>query len=97
MSGSLRILTAAAATALASALITAAPSAATENEYLRLLQPKYPFLTSEQLLDEAQRVCDATGRGMVSSDIVNMVMKDLSASVAASVDIVSTAIIQFGC
>ena len=97
MSRPLRILTAAAATALASALLTAAPAGATENEYLRLLEPKYPFLTSQQLLDEAQRVCDATGRGMVSPDIVNMVMKELPASMSASVDIVSTAIVQFGC
>ena len=93
----LRILTAVTVTALASAVITAAPAAATENEYLRQLEPKYPFLTREQLLTEAQRVCDAVGRGMVSPDISNMVVKDLSSSLAAAVDITSTAIVQFGC
>jgi len=97
MSRPLRILTGAAATALASAVITAAPAAATENEYLRQLEPKYPFLSRQQLLDEASRVCDATGRGMASPDITNMVRKDLSASMALSVDVVGTAIVQFGC
>ena len=93
----LRVLTAVTATALASAVVTAAPAAATENEYLRQLEPKYPFLTRQQLLDEAQKVCDATARGEVSPDITNMVMKDLSSSLAAAVDITSTAIIQYGC
>ena len=97
MSRSLRILTAVTTTALAFALISAAPAGATENEYLRLLEPKYQFLTRQQLLTEAQRVCDAVGRGMVSPDISNMVVKDLSSSLAAAVDITSTAIVQFGC
>ena len=93
----LRVLTAVTATAFASAVITAAPAAATENEYLRQLEPKYPFLTRQQLLDQAQKVCDATAQGMVSPDISNMVMKDLSSSLAVAVDITSTAIVQFGC
>jgi hypothetical protein len=93
----LRILAAVTATALASAVITAAPAAANENEYLRQLQPKYPFLTREQLLTEAQRVCDATAQGMSSPDISNMVVKDLSSSLAAAIDITSTAIVQYGC
>lgn len=93
----LRIMTAVAATALASAVITSAPAAATENEYLRQLEPKYPFLSREQLLTEAQRVCDATAQGMTSPDISTMVVKDLSSSLAVAVDITSTAIVQYGC
>lgn len=93
----LRVITAVTATALASAVITAAPATATENEYLRQLEPKYPFLTREQLLTEASRVCDAVGRGMVSPDIANMVMKELPASMSVALDIASTAIVQYGC
>lgn len=94
---SLHVITAVTATALASAVITAAPAAATENEYLRQLEPKYPFLTRQQLLDAASQVCEATGRGMVSPDIANMLVKELKASVSVSLDITSTAIVQYGC
>ncbi|MGE5695026.1 MAG: hypothetical protein ACM4D3_07245 [Candidatus Sericytochromatia bacterium] len=93
----LHVITAVTATALASAVITAAPAAATENEYLRQLEPKYPFLTRQQLLDAASRVCEATGRGMVSPDIANMLVKELKASMSVSLDITSTAIVQYGC
>ena len=93
----LRILTAVVATGLASAVIAAAPAAATESEYLRQLEPKYPFLSRQQLLDEAYRVCQAVDSGMISSDAATMVQKDSSASVALSVDLVSTAIVQLGC
>ena len=42
-------------------------------------------------------MCQAVDSGMISSDAATMVQKDLSASVALSVDLVSTAIVQLGC
>jgi hypothetical protein len=82
---------------LASALTVAAPAAADENSYLALLQPKYVFLSSQQLLDEGHKVCDAIHRGMISPDAANMVQKDLAVSVAVSVDIVGAAGVELGC
>jgi len=92
-----RILTAVVATGLASAVMAAAPAAADENEYLRVLQPKYAFLSAEQLLDEGHKVCDAISRGMISPDAAKMVRDDLAASMAAAVDIVSAAAVELGC
>jgi hypothetical protein len=92
-----RVLIAVVATALAFAIMAAAPAAADESEYLRLLQPKYAFLSSQQLLAEGQKVCEAIHRGMISPDAANMVQKDLTVSVPVSVDIVSTAAVELGC
>ena len=93
----LRVLIAVVATVLASAVAAAAPAAADESEYLRLLQPKYVFLSSQQLLDEGHKVCDAIHRGMISPDAANMVQKDLAVSLATGVDIVGAAGVQLGC
>jgi hypothetical protein len=93
----LRVLIAVVATVLASAVTAAAPAAADEGEYLRLLQPKYVFLSTRQLLDEGHKVCDVMHRGMISPDAANMVQKDLAVSLAAAVDIVGSAGVQLGC
>ena len=92
----LRVLTAVVAGSLA-LVMAAAPAAADENDYLRLLQPKYVYLTKQQLLDEGNKVCDALRGGMTSRDATNMVQKDLSVSVATAFDIVGTAGVQLGC
>lgn len=93
----LRVQVAVVASVLASAVTAAAPAAADENGYLALLQPKYVFLSSQQLLDEGHKVCDAIHRGMISPDAATMVQKDLAVSVAAAVDIVGVAGVQLGC
>jgi hypothetical protein len=92
-----RVVIAVVVAASAFAMNAAAPAAADESEYLRLLQPKYPFLSSQQLLAEGHKVCDAMQRGMNSPDATNMVQKDLTVTVAVSVDLVSTAAVQLGC
>jgi Protein of unknown function (DUF732) len=87
------VLTAAAATGFAS------PAAADEAGYLRL-QDQLNFLTTQQLLTEGQRVCQATNSGVASPEIVNMVSRDLrktGLSVASASRIVSTAIAELGC
>ncbi len=93
----LRVPIGVAATALMFALAAAAPAAADESEYLRLLQPKYVYLSAQQLLDEGHKVCSAINSGMLSADAANMVQKDLPVSVATSVDIVGAAAVQLGC
>jgi hypothetical protein len=93
----LRVQIAVVASVVVSAVTAAAPAAADENSYLALLQPKYVFLSSQQLLDEGHKVCDAIHRGMISPDAANMVQKDLAVSVAVSVDIVGAAGVELGC
>src|ERR1700747_239608 len=92
-----RVLIAVIATVLASAVTAAAPAAADESGYLQLLQPKYVFLSKQQLLDEGHKVCDGVHRGMISPDATNMVVEDLAVSVTVAVDIVGTAGVQLGC
>jgi hypothetical protein len=93
----LRVLIAVVATVLASTVMAAAPAAADESTYLQLLAPKYVFLSTQQLLDEGHKVCDAIHRGMISPDAANMVQKDLAVSLAVGVDIVGAAGVQLGC
>ncbi|MGV0607507.1 hypothetical protein [Mycolicibacterium sp. XJ1904] len=69
----------------------AAPAAATEEEYLRELQPRYAFLTAQELLMEGQRACAALTAGVLAPDAVKMVSADLGISTGAAMDIVSRA------
>ncbi len=78
------------------AVWAAAPAAADESEYLRLVDGKYN-LSTQQLLAEGHKVCEATSRGTLSSDAVNMVYRDLGVSVAVASDIVVAARVGFGC
>ena len=97
MSRTLRVLIAVVSSALAVAVMAAAPAAADESEYLRQLQPKYVFLSSQQLVDEGHKVCSALTGGTIAPDATRMVQKDLVVSVTAAIDIVSTAAAQLGC
>ena len=93
----LRVPIALVATGVGFAVAAAAPAAADESSYLKQLQPKYVFLSAQQLLDEGHKVCDAIHGGMTSPDAANMVQKDLAVSLAAGVDIVGAAATQLGC
>ncbi|HEX2286862.1 MAG TPA: hypothetical protein VHI10_18900 [Mycobacterium sp.] len=93
MINAIRVLIAVVATALA----VAAPAAADEAEYLHLVQPKYTFLSAEQLLSEGIKVCKASRAGMLSPDAVQMVQKDLAVSVGAAGDIVAAAVVTLDC
>ncbi len=75
-------------------VVLAAPAAASEEEYLRELQPRYAFLTSEELLTEGQRACAAISSGVLAPDAVKMVSADLGISTGAAMDIVSRANLQ---
>jgi hypothetical protein len=75
----------------------AAPAAAGESEYLRRLQDRYTFLSTQQLLAEGHKVCNALDRGALSSSSVDMVSKDLGVSLAVAGDIVAAAAVELGC
>ena len=93
----LRVLIGVVSSALAFAVTTAAPAAADEHDYLRLLQPKYIYLSAQQLLDEGHKVCRVLSAGTISPDATTMVQKDLTVSLATAEDIVDTAAVQLGC
>jgi hypothetical protein len=81
------------------ALGLAPPAAADEAEFLEL-QPRFAFLTTEQLLTEGYWACRAANSGVGSSDIVAMVQQHLKysgASIAVANKIVSTAIVHLDC
>ena len=93
-----RVVTVAAAAAFA--VMTASPAQANESDYLQVLQPKYTFLSAQQLLDEGHKVCQVvghSGNGMISPDTVNMVVKDLMVSTAVANDLVAVAIVDLPC
>jgi hypothetical protein len=76
---------------VATALAFAAPAAAGESDYLRVLQARFVFLSAEQLVAEGTKVCNAVHSGMGSAEAVQMVQDDLGVSVSAGVEIVSAA------
>jgi hypothetical protein len=87
------------AVAIASACATAMMPAARADvgEYLKALQPKYVYLTPEQLLTEGYKACEAGKRGVPGTDTITTVQHDLSVSVAAAYDIVTTAVVRLEC
>jgi hypothetical protein len=91
----LRIPIVVVAIASASAVMPAAH--ADEGEYLKALQPKYVYLSPQQLLSEGYRACQAAKRGTPSTDTMNIVQNDLAVSVAAAYDIVTTAATRLDC
>ena len=84
-------------TVVAAALAFAAPASADDSEYLRMVQDRLTFLTPQQLLSEANKVCQVTRSGLTSVDAVLTVQRDLAVSVAAAVDIVEAAVLTHGC
>ncbi|MGE2722452.1 hypothetical protein [Mycolicibacterium celeriflavum] len=72
-------------------VVLAAPAGATEDEYLRDLQPRYTFLTAEELLRAGQQACAAITAGVLAPDAVKRISSDLDISTGAAMDIVSRA------
>ena len=78
--------------ALVGVAVLVAPSAAADQGgYLERLQPKYTFLTPQQLLAEGNRVCAAEQAGLLSPAKTTMVMNDLTVSTNTALEIVSAA------
>jgi hypothetical protein len=94
MTRTLRAAVAVVAPVLALSLTTAAPAQASAESYLKPLMARFVFLSPQQLLTAGYKVCQAEKNGTNSADASNMLQKDLGLSVAASVEIVSAAVIN---
>jgi hypothetical protein len=79
------------AAVIGAGILVAPAAAASEDEYLDKLQPKYEFLSAQQLLTEGNRVCTAEGAGALAPDRTTMVINDLQVSVNVALEIVSAA------
>ena len=85
------------ALALGIAIGVAPPAAAGEDEYLGKLRARYAYLNDDQLLTEAHKVCQMTLSGHPTPDAIPVVTKDLAISGSVAVDIIATAVDEFGC
>jgi hypothetical protein len=83
--------------AIGIAIASAAPAAATDDEYVKLLQDRFPFLSADQLLTEGHRTCQLIQQGRPGVQAVAMVQNDLKVSASAANQIVATAVMEFGC
>ena len=75
----------------------AAPAAADSDTYLQSLQPRYAYLTEQQLLAAGHQACATARSGVPASDNVIGVSKDLGVSTSAANEIVAASIIHLGC
>jgi hypothetical protein len=82
---------------VAAAVALAAPAGADQDDYLRAMRAQYVFLTDQQLLAEAAKICHATRSGTPASDAVIMVSRDFGIAIPAAGEIVSSAIVNLGC
>ncbi len=82
---------------VAAAVASAAPAAASEDEFVDTMQTSYAFLTDQQLRSEGAKICSALSSGMPASDAVVMVRNDLGVSISAAGEIVSAAVVKLDC
>jgi hypothetical protein len=84
-------------TVAAMTLVIAAPARADEQSYLHYLEPRWAFLSAEQLLAEGHKACSYILAGNTASDATAIVVADLETDVAVASDIVRTAVTKLGC
>lgn len=75
----------------------APPAAASEDSYLGKVQDRLAYLSEEQLLTEAYKVCQMTLSGHATPAAIPVVTKDLAITVPAAVEIITAAVTEFGC
>jgi hypothetical protein len=80
--------------AFAAPLISAAPAAAQESDYLRVVLSRFAYLNAEQSLAQGNKICAVTRSGVPAADAVIMTTKDLQVSVPAAYDIVNAAVVH---
>jgi hypothetical protein len=79
-------------------VVVAAPAHADAAEYLQMLDDKYTYLSTQQLLTEGYKICAVLNQGTTSTPVVEMVQKDLGGvSVAVAEDVVGSAAVGLGC
>ncbi|HYB37432.1 MAG TPA: DUF732 domain-containing protein [Mycobacterium sp.] len=83
------------------AVWVAAPARAGDREYLDYLQHYDAYLasqyTSQQLLAEGHKVCDAVSGGATDDAAYDMVKGDLGVSDDAAIDVYHAATVELGC
>jgi hypothetical protein len=84
--------------AVATPLVAAAPAYADDQGFLNYLEPRWAFLSADQLLTEGHKACNFILAGNSASNAAAMVAADLDTNdrVVAS-EIVRTAVTQLGC
>lgn len=80
-----------------SAVTSSAPAAADTADYLRDLQPKYVYLSTQQLLDLGHRACAIAQSGQPASAAVDTLDREAGLGAPVAFDIVRTAIVQLDC
>jgi hypothetical protein len=75
----------------------APPAAASEDSYLAKVQDRLAYLSRDQLLTEAYKVCQMTLSGHATPAAIPVVTKDLAITVPAAVEIITAAVTEFGC
>ncbi|MDT5340464.1 MAG: hypothetical protein QOD90_5969 [Mycobacterium sp.] len=84
--------------AIGTAIGAAPPAAAAgQADYLAQLQPRFAYLTADQLLAEGFKVCRYVSAGRATPGAVNMVQSDLVVNELVASAIVAAAIANFGC
>ena len=83
--------------AIGTAVGAAPPAAADESSYLSQLQPKFAYLTPEQLLTEGFKACAYVSAGRPTPGAIDMVSKDLEVNAYTATTIVLTAGAEFDC
>jgi Protein of unknown function (DUF732) len=80
-------------------LVGAGPARADSNSYLELLEKDqfYSRLGPQVLLQEGNKVCQLTARGMDQDSIASIVERDVSVSPVAAGEIVGAANFELGC
>jgi hypothetical protein len=87
----------AATLAIACAIGFAPPAAAGDQEYLNRVQDRLAFLTPQQLLTEAYKVCAFIAPGRAGPTAIPMVIEDLDVSTSVASEIVTAAIVEMPC
>jgi hypothetical protein len=83
--------------AAAMSLVVAAPARADERSYLNYLEPRWAFLSADQLLFEGHKACNFILAGNSASNAAAVVGADLKTDAVVASEIVRTAITQLGC
>ncbi|AFM18059.1 Protein of unknown function (DUF732) [Mycolicibacterium chubuense NBB4] len=92
------VLTAALLSASAAiGLNLAAPAAADATAYLEEMQPRYAYLSSDQLLSAGRTACSMITSGEPAPSAVDNLAEDLGLGVPVAFDVVRAAVVHLDC
>lgn len=91
------LLCAVGATSAMSAVALAAPATAEVEDYLPNLQPKYVYLSSQQLMNLGHRACAIVGSGQSGAVAAIALEREAGLEAPVAFDIVKNAVLHLGC